>query len=207
MNNKFNITLSLMLISIVVSSKELVSDFDSSRKLGQLWQDEEIYFNPNDKGDVLLWNGVIFHYSSKKCFELKQKDIAEGISAGEVKCEKNFLVKATEPYISISDFEKFQSRFLACLKNDDRKCLRGLISKTMQLSFGVDGSMDRRDSIFESWKVKDFKRLRELIQKGCVGEGDSRTFPPEVSDHGMGYRGEFKKEDGRWLLKSFLAGD
>lgn len=75
------------------------------------------------------------------------------------------------------------------------------------MSFGVDGFNDRRDYIFDNWKKNDFKRLYELVKKGCVGEDDCRIFPPVVGENGLGYRGEFKKENGRWLLKSFLAGD
>ena len=96
---------------------------------------------------------------------------------------------------------------LKCLNESDEKCIRGLVSKTLQVSFGADALQDRRDYIFENWKKEDYKRLHDLIKRGTIGEGDLRKFPPEVADEGMGYRGEFKKGNGCWLLKYFLAGD
>jgi hypothetical protein len=124
-----------------------------------------------------------------------------------LKLVTSFLKKAKEPYTKVSDFKKYEHRILECLAKSDQNCLRGLISKTLQVSFGVDSLQDRRDYIFENWKKEDFKRLQDLIKKGSVGAGDSRTFPPEVANEGSGYRGEFRKEKGGWLLKSFLAGD
>lgn len=181
--------------------------FDSSNSLGELWQKEEIYFQPKNKADVLDWTGTLYQYESKKCFEIYQKEISSKVSSKEVKCDSAFLKKAVEPYAKIADFKKYESRILECLSTNEQKCLRGLISKTLQVSFGVDGLQDRRDYIFENWKKEDFKRLGDSIKKGVTDEGDNRTFPPEVSDGGMGYRGQFTKQNGGWLLKSFIAGD
>lgn len=182
-------------------------DFESSSHLGESWYSEEIYFLPKNKNDPMNWSGIIYHYASKKCYELNHKDSSGKVSVQESKCESSFLKKATEPYTKIPDFEKYKARLLKCLDQFDKKCIRGLVSKTLQVSFGVDPVQDRRDYIFENWKKEDFKRLHDLIQKGTIGEGDSRTFPPLVANEGMGHRGEFKKENGGWVLKYFLAGD
>ncbi len=204
---KISAIILISIFSILASASQTTADFDSAQKLGLLWENEEIYFKAADKNELLLWNGLIYHYPSKKCFELKQKEISKSVQVKEAKCEFEFLSKATEPYLEISDFEKYNSKFLTCLKNIDKKCLAGLISKTLKLSLGVDGYNDRRDYIFENWKKEDFNRLYDLVKKGCVGDGDSRTFPSVVSNDGYGHRGEFKKENSRWLLKLFLAGD
>jgi hypothetical protein len=142
-----------------------------------------------------------------KCFELFQNEFSEKITSKEVKCDANFLKIAKKPYDKISDFNKYESRFLKCLSILDKNCLRGLISKKLQLSFGVDGLQDRRDIVFTTWKKKDFVRLHNLVKKGSVVEGNSRRFPPQVAQKGIGFRGEFKKENGGWLLTSFLSGD
>jgi hypothetical protein len=199
------VVLSIFILSFCVFADE--SKFESSTKLGELWQAEQIYFQPKNKNDLMNWTGNIYHYSSNKCYELDQKDTSGKVTSKEKNCDSVFLNNAKKPYAKISDFKKYEARILECLAKPDQNCLRGLISKTLQVSFGVDGLQDRRDYIFETWKTEDFKRLHDLIKKGSVGEGDSRTFPPNVANEGMGYRGEFKKESGGWLLKSFLAGD
>ena len=181
--------------------------FESAIVLGELWKQEEIYFQPKNKKEMESWNGTIYYYTAGKCYGLIQKGATDKVVSKEEKCKPAFLKKAKEPYTKIADFKTYEARILKCLAKDDQKCLRGLISKTIQLSFGVDGYQDRRDYLIEIWKKEDFKRLHDLIKQGTVGEGDSRTFPPVVADEGMGYRGEFQKEDGYWLMKYFLAGD
>lgn len=180
--------------------------FESPNDLNDFWQEEEIYFQPKNPQTIGNWTGKIYHYGSEKCFDLIQNNDSK-IASSEMKCESVFLKKATEPYTRISDFETYKSKLLLCLEKFDQGCLRGLISKTFQISFGFDGFQDRRDYIFANWKKKDFERLHDAIKQGCVGKDESRTFPPHVKNKGLGYRGEFKKENGSWLLKSFVAGD
>lgn len=205
MKLKLVITFCVSILSLSTFAAE--SKIQTSNELGELWQREEIYFVPKDKDAVLNWTGTLYRNDSGKCYELNQKEITDKVTSKEIKCEAEFLKKAREPYTKISDFKDYQAKFLSCLKSSDQKCLRGLISKNLQVSFGVDGMQDRRDYIFATWKKENFNRLHDLVQKGAVGNDDSKTFPPEVSDGGVGYRGEFKKENGGWLLKSFLAGD
>ncbi|MBC7458323.1 MAG: hypothetical protein H7235_08605 [Bdellovibrionaceae bacterium] len=197
------LTLSFQFFAFADTTK----NFESAGKLGEYWHNEEVYFIPKNKNEVMNWSGVIYFYPTKKCYELNQKDIPSKVVARETKCNSSILKKATEPYTIISEFEQYKSQLLKCLNQSDEKCIRGLVSKTLQVSFGVDGMLDRRDYIFENWKKEDFKRLHDLIKKGTIGEGDSRTFPPVIENEGMGYRGQFKKENDSWLLKYFLAGD
>lgn len=180
--------------------------FESTNDLNDLWQEEEIYFQPSETQSTGNWNGTVYHYGSKKCFKLVENKDSK-IASSEIKCEAIFLKKATEPYTKIPDFETYKAKLLQCLEKQDQDCLRGLISKTIQISFGFDGFQDRRDYIFENWKKGDFKRLHNAIKQGCIGSAESRTCPSHVKNNEMGYRGEFKKENETWLLKSFVAGD
>lgn len=149
---------------------------------------------------------MIYDYSKKKCIEVQQAD-DEKIKSKEVKCNSTFINKAEEPYLKITDFTLFKRKLLKALDKEDKPLLNKLISKTIQLSFGVDGIQDRREIIFSSWKNTDYKRLAKLIRSGTLGDDNYRTFPPKPDNDGTGLRGEFKKKDGGWLLVSFLAGD
>jgi hypothetical protein len=183
------------------------SMFETANQLVQLWQAELIYYQPKNKDEPIFWNGIVYDYESKKCFEVKQDDSSEKIKSSETKCEASFLKQAVDPYLKISNFKEYRNKFISCIKADDKTCLRQLISKTITLSFGVDGNQDRRNIIFSSWKREDYNRLVKLIAKGAAGDEYSKTFPPEPDNDGVGYRGEFKKIDGGWLLVSYLAGD
>ena len=150
------------------------------------------------------WHDLPLRYKEMQVSGIERSD---KIVSKELHCDPAFLKKATEPYTMISDIEVYKKKLDSCLKENDKKCLRGLISRTLQTSFGFDGYQDRRDYIFKTWKKSDFKRLRDMLGKGVIGEGDYRSFPPKPSDGGLGYRGELKKSNGGWLLVSFLAGD
>ncbi len=112
-------------------ANELVPDFDSANKLSELWQSEQIYFVPQQKENVGSWQGMIYHYPSKKCYQSEPEKSGK-IASKEVPCDSAFMKKATEPYISIVDFDLFRKKLLSCLETNDEQCLRGLISKTLQ---------------------------------------------------------------------------
>lgn len=178
----------------------------TSNQLSQLWQNESIYFMPQNKDDLILWNGVIYDYSTRKCTEVHQADDGT-IKSKEVKCDSAFLKKAEEPYLKIADFSLYTKKLLGALDKEDKPLLNKLISKTIMLSFGVDGLQDRREVIFNSWKSADYKRLAKLIRAGTLGDDTHKTFPPKPDNDGTGFRGELKKTDGGWLLVIYLAGD
>lgn len=183
-------------------------DLSDPIKIAEQWDDEEVYYQP--KGSDLnstLWNGTAYFYSLKQCFELSQAPKGKKVVAKKVECKKDFLAKASEPYQKFSDFKSYQQKLTSCLDKQDQKCLRPLISKTMQLSFGNDGFCDRRDRAFQIWKAEDYKKLSALIKKGVVSESDYKRFPPKPDDEGMGWRGHFVQSQGAWVLKSFVAGD
>lgn len=177
-------------------------NLESPDKLEQLWWNEEIYFKPKNKADLMNWSGVIYHYGSKRCYELEQDGPSKPVTSRESKCQTDFLEKAKEPYTKIADFGEFERRLSKCLSESDRKCLRGLISKSLKVSLGVDGFQDRRDYIFETWKKEDFERLRHQIKKGSRLDGEARVFPAKDRD---GYQGRFEKMNGGWLLREFVS--
>jgi hypothetical protein len=200
------LTLILLLsISLVTEAKNL--QWENAEQLIQLWNSESIYYQPKNRNALIEWNGLVYDHNTKKCFQVEQGQSSQKIKSNELACEKSFLKRATEPYLKIGDFQKFKSRFIGCLNTNDKICLRQLISKTIQLSFGMDGFLDRRDLIFDSWKREDYIRLKKLLSKGTTGDELSKSFPPNPDNDGMGYRGEFKKVNGGWVLVSYLAGD
>lgn len=177
-------------------------------KITQLWHEEKIYFLPSNPDILPRREGEIYDYSRKRCFHSHPpKDAAESIEVHEAPCSSEIKARALFPYEKISDFTRFKTRFLKCLDNVNQKCLRGLISKTAQLSFGFDPASDRRDFIFQKWKKTDYQRLAELIRKGTAGSENEKTFPPQPPDAAAGWRGQFQKIDGGWRLTYFLAGD
>lgn len=183
-----------------VSSKDPIG-------LAELWEDEILYFKPNGKVDSLQWNGMAYDSKKKVCYQLKQKPQAKKVEATTVSCEKEFLERATESYEKISDFQKYKTKLIQCLDAKNKECLRKLFSKTMKISFSDDGFGDRRDLVFATWKDSDYMRVRQLLQKGVVSEGEYKRFPPEPEEEGLGYRGHFENKNGSWVLSSFVAGD
>lgn len=194
-----------MILLFLLSYSFAGADY-TTNQLSQLWQSENIYFNPKNKDDLILWNGVIYDYSTKKCTEVHQADDGT-IKSKDIKCDSALLKKAEEPYLKIADFSLYKKKLLGALNKEDKPLLNKLISKTIMLSFGVDGLQDRREIIFNSWKSADYKRLAKLIRAGNLGDDTHKTFPPKPDNNGTGFRGEFKKTDDGWLLVSFLAGD
>lgn len=196
----------IIFLSFLFSSPSFADSFYTSSQLSQLWQSESIYFKPKNKDDLILWNGIIYDYSTKKCTEVQQAD-DRTIKSKDIKCDSVFLKKAEEPYLKIADFSLYRKKLLGALDKEDKPLLNKLISKTIMLSFGVDGLQDRREIIFSQWKSADYKRLAKLIRDGTLGDDAHKTFPPKPDNDGTGFRGEFKKADGGWLLVSYLAGD
>ncbi len=196
----------IIFLSLLFSIPSFAESTYSSSQLSQLWQNESIYFSPKNKDDLILWNGIIYDYSTKKCTDVKQADDGT-IKSKELKCDSSFLKKAEEPYLKIAEFSLYKMKLLGALDKEDKPLLNKLISKTIMLSFGVDGLQDRREIIFNSWKSADYKRLAKLIRAGTLGDDAHKTFPPKPDNDGTGLRGEFKKADGGWLLVSYLAGD
>lgn len=182
---------------------DVLPDFSSETVLGELWYKQALYFRPAKNGE-LTWSGLMYYGPAKKCFELEQKEMTDKVKFRELHCEAAFEAKAVEPYAKIADFNKFKTAMLSCLDKADTKCLRGMISKTLTISFGVDGYEDRRDMIFRDWRKEDYARMASLIRKGVYTDGEYRKFPPKA---GMGMRGSFQKVDGGWLLESYLEGD
>lgn len=194
------------LLCLLFSASSFADSFYTSNQLSQLWEDEVIYFKPKNKNDLILWNGVIYDYSTKKCYDVQHVNDRK-IQSKEVKCDPTFLKNAEEPYLKLADFSLYKNKLLDALDKEDKSLLNKLISKTIMLSFGVDGLQDRREIIFNSWKSADYKQLAKLIRSGTIGDDASKTFPPKPDQEGMGLRGEFKKKDGGWLLVKYLGGD
>lgn len=177
-------------------------------KLDAAWSEEKIYFEPSHPEKELNWTGRLYRYSDGKCFDLIDSGEYRGpIPMKETPCPKKLKENALFPYEKIPDFHVFKTRFLKCLEPRDERCLRGMISKTAQFSLGVEPTTDRRDLMFRTWPQERFTSLKILLQKGTIGTGDERTFPPRPANGGMGHRGAFKRIDGRWRLVYFLAGD
>ncbi len=198
-----NLVLSLVLALTACASSNLKDPVS----LGELWEDEILYFQPFGKKDSFEWNGVAYNSNEKLCYQLKQKPKAKKVEATKVKCEKEFLARATEPYEKVADFQKYKSKLIQCLDSQNKECLRKLFSKTMKISFGDEGFGDRRDLVFATWKDADYKRVKQLLLKGVVSEGEYKRFPPEPEEEGLGYRGHFENKNGSWVLASFVAGD
>ena len=53
--------------SLTASANDFSSNFDSSNKLMDLWHREDIYFVSQVKSEIPSWNGMIYHYATKKC--------------------------------------------------------------------------------------------------------------------------------------------
>ena len=191
------------LIFILWGSAEAAEIF-TEEKLYQLRSTDLIYFRPKKTGDLLSWSGLIYHFQEKKCYRLEPKE--KNIQSFPADCPKDFLLQATEPYEKIADFEQFKKRFLACAKKQDALCLRKLTSRSVQISFGVDGLGDLRDKLYPAWKKENYEELVRLLEKG-FGGGDRPEFPFPMQENYMGQRGSFEKRDGGWLLVSYLAGD
>ena len=178
-------------------------DFGSDTVLTELWHEKKIYYRPV-KQDDQDWNGVIYYYPLKKCFELSQNDSRAKVRTLPVVCESEFEKRATEPYVKIADFNKFKAAFLTCVDKAAQVCLRGFISKYLQISMGGDGYADRRDIVFSKWEKNDYTELARLIRKGIYDEHGYKKFPPRA---GVGLSGAFEKVDGGWVLESYSAGD
>jgi hypothetical protein len=177
----------------------------SANDLEQLWSRDALYFVPADARALMNWTGVAYVYDAGKCYDLKQEPGETSVSSVEATCPPDILNRARAPYQKISDFEVYRVRLLSCLDRVDKVCLRGLISRSLQISLGVDGFRDRRDLIFERWTPKHYRELAALIRKGVVATEDSKTFPPDPAPGRM--RGEFTKVDGGWRLEKYLGGD
>lgn len=176
--------------------------------LAELWDDEQLYYQPTKQFDQAMeFNGLAYITSTQSCYRLAQKKGAKKVDSKKIECSKEFLQKASEPYDKISDFKSYKKKLVGCLTTQDKKCLRGLISKTMKTSFGGEGLYDRRDYVFSQWKKTDYEKLGELIKKGVVSEGDFKRFPPHPASDGIGRRGHFEMKNGSWVLESFVEGD
>lgn len=176
-------------------------------ELAEMWDDEELYFQPSDKAESFDWNGLAYSGKDKTCYQLKQKPKAKKVEATKVNCQKDFLSRATEPYEKFNDFQKYKTKLIQCLETQNKACLRKLISKTIKISFGDNGFGDRREILFKRWKEADYKRVSQLLKKGVVSEGEYKRFPPDPDDEGLGYRGHFEIKNGFWVLSSFVIGD
>ena len=175
--------------------------------LAKQWEDEILYFKPSGKTDSFEWNGVAYNANDKLCYQLVQKPKAKKVESTVVKCETHFLNRAIESYEKFESFQKYRTKFTACLGSKDKECLRRLISKTVKISFGDEGYGDRRDIIFATWKESNYERVKALLAKGVISEGDYKRFPPDPEEDGVGYRGHFENKNGSWVLASFVTGD
>jgi hypothetical protein len=175
--------------------------------LNALWQAERIYFVPRSPG-LNSWEGKIYDYATQKCSELRANTAApQAVTVQAIDCPSRLRDRALFPYEKIADFGRFKKRFVQCLETSDEPCLRGLISRTAQLSFGFDPPEDRRDRIFRDWKRADFRRMAKQLRQGTSGAGEERIFPATSGDGGLGLRGAFRLIDSGWRLVSYVAGD
>ncbi len=199
--------MNLLLVFVTALTACASTSTKDSISLAELWEDEVLYFKPTGKLESSEWNGLAYNSKEELCYQLKQKPLAKKVEATQVKCEKEFLSQATEPYEKFADFQKYKARLVQCLDSKNKTCLRKLISKTMKISFGDEGFGDRRDLVFANWRDADYKRVKQLLLKGVVSEGEYKRFPPKPNEGGLGFRGHFENKNGSWVLASFVAGD
>jgi hypothetical protein len=118
-------------------------------------------FNVNGTKDTIT---IVVRFTDESIrTEAQQADDGK-IKSKVVKCDSTFLKKAEEPYLKLADFSLYQNKLLGALDKENKPILNRLISKTIMLSFGVDGLKDRREIVFSSWKSADYKRLARLIR-------------------------------------------
>ncbi len=98
----------IIFLSILFSGPSFADSSYTTNQLSQLWLSESIYFSPKNKDDHILWNGVFYDYSTKKCTEVHQADDGT-IKSKDIKCDSAFLKKAEEPYLKMTALDSVAS--------------------------------------------------------------------------------------------------
>lgn len=185
-----------------------IESLENEQSFVQLWHNEKIYLVPADSKSSGSFTGDVYSYDDQRCFKIDHVSIRpKPILATAIKCTKSLTQSATLPYTQIPDFTQYKKRLMECLKTKDHPCLRGMMSKVLEISFGMEPLVDRRDLLFKRWKDADYKQMLTLLGKGTIGEGETRKFPPKPDNDGMGQRGIFTLVGGGWLLTHYVAGD
>lgn len=178
----------------------------SKEHVGEALASDSAYFLPSSGITSYLLNGLLFMTKQGLCCRLTESEDGR-VEGTQTQCKPEIKLKALAEYSNISDFKAYKSRFLACQKNKDRDCLRPLISRRFQASFGYEGYGDLRELALSKWTDADFAKMQKLLEAGITVSGDRRLFPLKPDNDGMGWRGSFLLTKSGWLLESFLAGD
>jgi len=178
----------------------------TKQSIGESLASEVTYFIPSNAITAYSLNGLLFFIKSGRCCQLSESE--KGLlQASPAQCTPKIREKALAPYASTPDFSKFKNQFLSCLKQRNIVCLRPLVMRRFQASFGFEGYGDLRESALNTWTAQDLQKMEALIQIGTVGAGERRQFPPNPENDGTGLRGTFLLTKNGWLLESFLSGD
>lgn len=200
----------IMISSLTFLNTTLLADANndhSCQRILESWESERIYYKPASPNQN-EWNGIFYSHAEKKCFLVTETSREKKILCPqkEIPCKPELLASANLPYYKEPSFPKFLNRFKSCHTRKDRECLKSMISKTAQLSFGFDGYGDRREQMADNLLGQDYTVLKKILEneKFESGSHNSKHFG---DTNGTGHRGEFKFSDGAWRLTYFLAGD
>ena len=179
-------------------------DFEEESRLMQYWEAEAIYLKLDDKKSLMNYSGEIYSYDNQKCFRLvHNRQNPKPLQASPKKCSKTLLKKANFPYAQIKNYDLYQQRLIQCLAKRKKKCLKGLISKTLKTSDSIEPMGDRRELAFRNWKKKDIRELITLIKQGTQRDGNYRHFPKGKKPVGTFTR-TLTPSGGYWLLTKYI---
>lgn len=174
------------------------------------WSREELYFVPAEPMAV-NWTGSFFEFKSRTCFRSLSSETKDGPACliEKMPCPKGLRDRAEKKYPSEPDFDRYRESLGKCLSPVHEACLKGLVSRTAQFTFGAEPYSDRRESFLKSIGSKGVHELKRLIEPTSKGVRSNYTAGKiELSfENENSYRAGFQLRGGGWQLIYFLSGD